>query len=158
MTSKVNPIPDGYHSITPFIVCTDAAEAIAFYQQVFDAEVISRNDGPDGSVMHAELRIGDSILQLSDPSPAFGLVAPPTDDTSSASLALYCADVDEVFARAVAAGATVREEVQTFVTGDRFGSMMDPYGRRWAIMTRVEDVSREEAERRVNEWIASQSQ
>lgn len=153
--TDVNPIPDGYHSITPFIVSTDAAKAIDFYRQVFGAELISRNDGPDGRVMHAEIRIGDSILQLSDPSPAFGLVAPATDDSVSASLALYCEDVDAVFARAVEAGATVREEVQTFVTGDRFGSILDPYGRRWAIMTRVEDVSPEEAQRRVDEWIAS---
>ena len=157
MAETVSPIPDGYHNLTPFVVVTDAANAIDFYKKAFGAEVISRNDGPDGTVMHAELRIGDSILQLSDPNPQFGLVAPSTGDTVSASLALYCEDVDATFARAVDAGATVREEVQTFVTGDRFGSIRDPYGRRWAIMTRVEDVSREEAERRVNEWIASAS-
>lgn len=156
--NTVNPIPEGYHSLTPFIVCTDAAKAIDFYREVFDAEVLSRNDGPDGRVMHAEIRIGDSILQLADPSPEFGLVAPPDEGTASASLALYCADVDATFARAVAAGATVREPVQTFVTGDRFGSTLDPFGRRWAIMTRVEDVSREEAERRVNEWLAGMAE
>lgn len=150
------PLPEGYRSLTPFIVVTDAAKAIEFYEQVFDAELISRNDGPDGTVAHAELRIGDSILQLGDPNPAFGLVAPGTDDQVSASLALYCADVDATVARAVEAGATLREPVQDFVTGDRFGSILDPYGRRWAVMTRVEDVSREEAERRVNEWLATQ--
>lgn len=157
MTDTVKPIPDGYHSITPFIVCTDAAKAIEFYRQVFDAEVISRNDGPDGSVAHAELRIGDSIVQLADPNPGYGLVAPGPDDAVSASLALYCADVDAVVERAVRAGATLREPVSTFVTGDRFGSIRDPHGRRWAIMTRVEEVSREEAERRVTEWLAGQS-
>lgn len=150
----VNPIPDGYHSITPFIVCNNASEAIAFYQEVFDAEVISRNDSPDGLVMHAELRIGDSMLQLGDPQPSFGLVAPDPEQTS-ASLALYVPDVDDTYARMVRAGATVREELSTFVTGDRFASVLDPFGRRWAIMTRVEDVSREEAERRINEWIVS---
>ncbi|HLU33633.1 MAG TPA: VOC family protein [Natronosporangium sp.] len=156
MSTAVNPVPDGYHSITPFIVCLDAARAIEFYRQVFDAEVLSRHDAPDGTVMHAEIRIGDSIVQLSDPLPDYGLVA-PDPATSSASLAYYCADADAVVAKAVAAGATLREPVQTFVTGDRYGSIVDPYGRRWAIMTRVEDVSREEADRRVTEWLASDS-
>ncbi|WP_166355942.1 VOC family protein [Phytoactinopolyspora limicola] len=154
MTTKVNPIPDGYHSLTPFIVCVDAAGAIDFYQTVFGAEVLSRNDGPDGSVLHAELRIGNSMLQLSDPNPEYGLV-PPEPGVASSSLMLYCDDVDVVFARAVEAGATVRVAVQTFVTGDRFGSVIDPHGRRWAIMTRVEDVPEDEAKRRVDEWVAS---
>lgn len=157
MNNQVNPIPDGYHSITPFIVCTDADKAIRFYEQVFDAEVLSRHDGPGGIVMHAELRIGDSIIQISDPMPHYGLVAPGGADEVSASLALYVDDVDVTFARAVEAGATVREDVQTFVTGDRFGSVFDPFGRRWAIMTRVEDVSREESDRRVREWVSAQS-
>lgn len=148
--------PEGYHSITPFIVCTDATGAIAFYQEVFDAELISRNVGPDGAVMHAELRIGDSMLQLADPQPDHGLAA-PDPQAVSASLALYVADVDDTYARAVRAGATVREEPDTFVTGDRFASVIDPYGRRWAIMTRVEEVSRTEAERRVQEWVWAQS-
>lgn len=153
----VNPIPDGYHSITPFIVCADADKAIEFYQKVFGAEVLSRNDGPGGIVMNAELRIGNSMLQLSDPMPAFGIVAPGPDEETTASIILYVDDVDATFARAVEAGATVREAVQTFVTGDRFGSIRDPFGRRWAIMTRVEEVSREEAVRRVDEWIAAQT-
>lgn len=155
-TSDDIPLPAGYRSLTPFIVVTNAAKAIEFYQQVFDAEVISRNDTPDGKVAHAELRIGDSMLQLGDPNPAFGLVSPGTDDQGSASLALYCADADATVARAVAAGATLREPVQDFVTGDRFGSILDPYGRRWAVMTRIEDISRGEAQRRVDEWLAAQ--
>lgn len=150
--------PEGYHSITPFVVVTDGAKAIEFYERVFDAEVESRNDMPDGTVAHAEIRIGDSILQLSDPNPEFGLISPGTDDAVSASLALYVEDVDATFAKAMEAGATAREEPRTFVTGDRFSSILDPYGRRWAIMTRVEEVSREEAERRVDEWLASQSE
>src|SRR5690606_17387598 len=135
MTDNTVPLPEGYHSLTPFVVVTDAAKAIEFYRQVFDAEVVGRNDGPDGSVMHAELRIGDSILQLSDPNPDFGLVAPDPDDAVSASLAVYVPDADATVARAVELGATLREPVRDFVTGDRFGSIRDPYGRRWAIMT-----------------------
>ncbi|MFC4337286.1 VOC family protein [Salininema proteolyticum] len=151
--SKVNPIPEGYHSLTPFVVVDNAATAIDFYRAVFDAEVLSRNDAGD-IVMHAELQIGDSILQLSDPMPSMGLV-PPDPDNVSATLVLYVEDVDTVVGKAVEAGATLREEISEFVTGDRFGSIVDPFGRRWAVMTRVKDVPRGEAERLVNEWIAS---
>jgi PhnB protein len=157
MTRRVGHVPDGYHSITPFIVSTDAAKAIEFYQRAFDADVLSRHDMPDGLVAHAELRIGDSILQLGDPIPDFGMVAPADTEQISASLVLYVEDVDTVFARAVEAGATVREPVQDFVTGDRYGSIADPYGRRWAIMSRVEDVPRDEAERRINELFGTTS-
>ncbi|WP_100445455.1 VOC family protein [Glycomyces xiaoerkulensis] len=154
--TDVDPIPEGYHTITPFIACNEAAGAVDWYRRVFDAEVLTRNDGPDGSVMHCELRIGDSILQLGDPNPAFGLAAPDPEQ-ATATLVLYVPDVDAVYARAVEAGATVREEPAEFLTGDRFATVADPFGRRWTIMTRVEDVSREEGERRVNEWIASMS-
>ncbi|MCH7232681.1 VOC family protein [Glycomyces sp. L485] len=153
----VNPIPEGYHSITPFIVCNEAAKAIEFYRQAFDAKVLMRNDGPDGSVMHCELQIGDSILQIGDPQPAYGLGVPDPEQ-ATATLALYVPDCDAVFAKSVEAGAAVREQPQDFVTGDRYCSIVDPHGRRWAIMTRIEEVSREEAERRVNEWIASMSE
>ena len=152
--TNVNPIPDGYHSITPFIVCNEASKAIDWYQRVFDAKVLTRNDGPDGTVMHCELQLGDSILQLGDPQPAWGLGVPDAEQATT-TLALYVPDCDAIFARAVEAGATVREEPSVFITGDRYASISDPFGRRWSIMTRVEDVSRAEAERRVNEWIAS---
>lgn len=152
--SKVNPIPDGYHSITPFIVVNEAAKAIEFYEQVFGATVLTRNDGPDGSVMHCEVQIGDSILQLADPNPTWGM-AVPDPELITASLVLYVEDCDAVYAKAVEAGATVREEPSVFLTGDRYASIADPFGRRWSIMTRVEDVPRKEAERRVDEWIAS---
>ncbi len=117
-------------------------------------------DGPDGLVMHAELDFGQGRLQLGDPMDAYGLVAPVgyRQDQVSSSTCIYVADVDAVFAAAVAAGATVREEPATFVTGDRFASIYDPFGHRWAIMTRVEDVSPEEAERRLADWAATQSQ
>ena len=155
--TTVNPIPDGYHSITPFIVVNEAAKAIEWYQRVFDAKVLMRNDGPDGSVMHCEVQIGDSILQLGDANAQWGLAAPDPEQIT-ASLALYVPDCDAVYAKAVEAGATVREEPSVFLTGDRYASINDPFGRRWSIMTRIEDVSREEGERRVNEWIASMSE
>lgn len=152
----VAPVPPGYTSLTPFLVVDGAERAIAFYTRVFGATLVSRNDNPDGTVAHAELDFGHGRLQLSDPSPASGLVAPSGGDTRDHSYVLYCADVDAVWQAAVDAGATAFEEPSTFVTGDRFGAVHDPFGHRWAILTRVEDVSPEEAERRVNEWLASQ--
>ena len=153
-TNTVNPIPDGYHSLTPYIAVADGAKAIDFYTSVFGAEVISRQDLPDGRVAHAELKFGNSMLQLSDEMPQIGLRA-PTGDWVHSSLVHYVPDVDKTYAKAIEAGAKSVEAVQTFLTGDRFGTVIDPFGHRWAIMTRVEDVSREEAERRVNEWLAS---
>ena len=150
--------PEGYTTLTPFLVCSPARDAITFYEEVFDATVVGRMDGPDGTVMHAELDFGQGRLQLGDPADAYGLAAPTRDgDTVSSSTCIYVTDVDEVFQKAVARGATVREKPATFVTGDRFASIYDPFGHRWAVMTRVEDVSPEEAERRLAEWSAEQS-
>ena len=150
--------PDGYTTLTPFLVCSPAAEAIAFYEAVFGATVVSRMDGPDGSVLHAEMDFGLGRLQLSDPNDEYGLVAPAgrADDKVSGSTCIYVADVDAVFEKAVERGATVREKPSTFVTGDRFASVYDPFGHRWAVMTKVEEVSQEETERRLAEWAATQ--
>jgi PhnB protein len=152
--STVNPIPDGYHSVTPFIVVKDGAKAVEFYREVFGAQVLTRNDMPDGTIAHCELQIGNSIIQLGDVNPAWGM-AEPDPENITASLVLYAEDCDAVYAKAVEAGAAVREEPAVFLTGDRYASIADPFGRRWSIMTRVEDVSREEGERRVDEWLAS---
>jgi PhnB protein len=152
-----NGRPDGYTTLTPFLVCSPAAEAIAFYEEVFGATVVGRMDGPDGTVLHAELDFGLGRLQLGDPNEQYGLVVPDrSGDAVSSSTCIYVADVDAVFEKAVARGATVREKPATFVTGDRFASIYDPFGHRWAVMTRVEDVSPEEAERRLAEWSAEQ--
>ena len=115
-------------------------------------------DCPDGTVVHAELDLGLGRLQLGDPNDAYGLTAPTgqESDRVSSSTCVYVPDADAVFAAAVERGATVRAEPATFVTGDRFASVYDPFGHRWAIMTKVEDVSPEEAERRLAEWAASQ--
>ncbi len=152
-----NGRPDGYTTLTPFLVCSPAAEAIRWYADVFGATVVSRMDAPDGSVPHAELDLGTGRLQLGDPNEAYGLAAPRREgDTVSSSTCIYVADVDAVFARAVEAGATVREEPSDFVTGDRFASVLDPYGHRWAIMTRVEDVPDDVAEQRLAQWAEAQ--
>jgi uncharacterized glyoxalase superfamily protein PhnB len=153
-----NGKPDGYTTLTPFLVCSPATEAIGFYEEVFGAKQVSRMDGPGGTVLHAELDLGDGRLQLADPNEQFGLVVPDrTGDSVSSSICIYVPDVDAVFAKAVERGATVREKPDTFVTGDRFASIYDPFGHRWAVMTKVEDVSPEETERRLAEWAASQA-
>jgi PhnB protein len=152
-----NGKPDGYTTLTPFLVCSPATEAIGFYEEVFGAKQVSRMDGPGGTVLHAELDLGDGRLQLADPNEQFGLVVPDrTGDSVSGSICIYVPDVDAVFAKAVERGATAREKPDTFVTGDRFASIYDPFGHRWAVMTKVEDVSPEEAERRLAEWGAQQ--
>jgi uncharacterized glyoxalase superfamily protein PhnB len=149
--------PEGYTTLTPFLVCSPASAAIDFYVTVFGATVVSRMDGPDGTVPHAELDFGDGRLQLGDASEEYDLVAPDASaEAMSSSTCIYVPDVDAVFARAVEHGARVREEPSTFVTGDRFASVVDPFGHRWAIMTRVEDVSPDEAERRLADWAAQQ--
>jgi PhnB protein len=150
--------PEGYTTLTPFLVCAPATEAIRFYEDVFGATLVSRMDGPGDTVMHAELDFGDGRLQLSDPNDQFGLVPPSGQaaDKVSGSICIYVADVDAVFAKAVERGATVREKPDTFVTGDRFASIYDPFGHRWAVMTKVEEVGPEEMERRLAEWGAQQ--
>ncbi|MFD6860400.1 VOC family protein [Rhodococcus sp. NPDC060090] len=157
MTNSVNPIPEGYTTLTPFLVVDGGAKAIEFYIAAFGARLVDRMDGPDGAVMHAELDFGNGRLQLSDPHPSMGLHAPDGTNNVNHSYALYCADVDATFSRAVSLGAQVFEEPSTFVTGDRFASVLDPFGHRWAVMTRVEDVSSAEAQRRLDEWAATQN-
>ncbi len=149
-------MPVGYTAITPYLVVDGAEAAITFYSEVFGATLVSKNETQDGLIAHAELDLGNGRIQLSDPSPGMGLVAPDKTNNVNHSYVLYCSDVDSVWAAAVAAGSTPFEEPSTFLTGDRFGAVLDPFGHRWAIMTRVEDVSAEEAQRRVNEWLASQ--
>jgi len=154
-----NGKPDGYTTLTPYLVCRPATEAIDYYAAVFGATLVDRMDGPDGTVMHAELDFGQGRLQLSDPMADYGLEEPTgaARDRVSSSTCIYVSDVDAVFAAAVERGATVREEPTTFVTGDRFTSIYDPFGHRWTIMTRVEDVSPEESRRRLAEWGATAS-
>jgi PhnB protein len=153
----LNGKPHGYTTLTPFLVCSPARDAIAFYEAVFGATVVQRMDGPNGTVLHAELDLGEGRLQVGDPSQEYGLVAPdPSIDRVSSSTCIYVADVDAVVEKAVVHGSVVREQPTTFVTGDRFASVYDPFGHRWAIMTRVEDVSPEEAARRLATWATEQ--
>lgn len=147
--------PRGVSSLTPFIVVPGAREAINFYRDVFGARVVDVTE-MGGVVAHAVLDFGHGQLQLGEPVPDYHLVAPPTGDDDYYSLGLYVPDVDAVVAAAEAAGATIREPVADFVSGDRFASIRDPFGIRWSVMTRVEDISEKESARRVAEWAAAQ--
>ena len=150
-----NGTPHGSTSITPFVVIPEARGAIDFYRDVFGARVVDVTEFGD-VVAHAVLDFGNGMLQLGAPQPDYGLVPPPAGDGDCYSLGLYCPDVDATVARAVAAGATVREAPTTFVSGDRFASIRDPFGVRWSVLTRVEDLSEEESARRVAEWAKHQ--
>ena len=143
--ANVKPIPDGYHTLTPYLTLKGAAQAIDFYKKAFGAEEKMRMPGPGGMVMHAELRIGDSMLMLSEA--AF-------DPPSQASLFLYVADVDAAFQRATAAGCTVNQALSDQFWGDRFGKLVDPFGIRWAMATHKEDVPPAEMEKRAQAFMA----
>lgn len=147
-------VPHGSTSLTPHIVVSPAEKALDFYSHVFGAVVEDVTRFGD-QIAHADLDLGHGRLTLSDPIDAYGLVTPDVAGTTY-SLGIYVADVDATVERAAAAGATVREAVYTFVSGDRFGSVVDPFGVRWSVMTRVEDLSPEESRRRVAEWAAQQ--
>lgn len=144
----VKAIPDGYYSLTPYLVCKDAAKAIDFYTKVFGAQEVMRMPGPGGRVMHAEVKIGNSMLMLSDENPDRGAVAPSGSGRSS-SLMFYTSDVDAVFKRAIDAGAASIEAPTDMFWGDRMGNLKDPFGHQWAIATHKEDVSPEEMEKRM---------
>ena len=150
-----NGIPHGFSSLTPFLSIPNAAGAIEFYRDVFGARTVGVTEFA-GVVVHAELDFGQGRLQLGEPNPEYHLVKAPEGDDDCYSIGLYCPDVDAVLERAVASGATVREAATGFVSGDRFASIRDPFGVRWSIMTRVEDLSEEESTARVAEWAATQ--
>jgi PhnB protein len=145
----VQPIPVGYHSVTPYLMVRDAARAITFYRNAFGADEVMRFNGPDGRVAHAEVKIGDSHVMLADEMPDQGFVGPQTLGGAGVSLMLYVDDVDATFAQALAAGATVRRPVADQFYGDRVGTLADPFGHVWSVGTHREDVSVEEMQRRM---------
>lgn len=149
-----NGMPHGSTSLTPFLAIAGAREAIEFYRSVFGARIVDVTE-MGGAVVHAELDFGTGHLQLGEPVPDYHLLAAPEGEDDCYSMGLYVPDVDAVIERAIAAGATVREPAADFVSGDRFASIRDPFGVRWSVMTRVEDLSEEESAARVREWAKS---
>ncbi|HEX8625558.1 MAG TPA: VOC family protein [Allosphingosinicella sp.] len=146
----LNPIPEGYHSVTPYLIVDGAAEAIRFYGEAFGAAEVLRMPMGD-RIAHAEIRIGDSHVMLSDEMPDMGFLGPKTRGGPTASLMIYLADVDAAFERAVAAGCTEERPPADQFWGDRMGTLLDPFGHRWTLATHVEDVSEEEMDRRMKE-------
>jgi PhnB protein len=140
----VRPIPEGYHSVTPYLAVDDAAKAIDFYKEAFGAEEFVRMPGPDGKIAHAELQIGDSKLMLSDPFPQSNVRPPSERGGPTASIFLYVEDVDATFDQAQSAGAEVVSELEDMFWGDRFGTLSDPFGHVWSVATHKEDLSEEE--------------
>ena len=148
----VNPTPEGYHTITPYLCVKGAADAIAFYKKAFGAEERCRMPGPDGkSIMHAEIQIGDSIVMLADECPEMGGKAPTTLKGTTGSLNIYVNDVDAAFKRAVAAGAKATMPPANMFWGDRFCKLSDPFGHDWSMATHVEDVPPQDMQRRMEE-------
>lgn len=141
---KAKPIPDHMRSLTPHLVCANAAAAIDFYKKAFGAVEMMRMPGPDGRLMHASVTIGDSLLMLVDEMPEFGALGPKALKGTPVTLHLQVEDVDAATARALAAGATVKMPVADMFWGDRYGSVVDPFGHVWAIATHIRDMTAEE--------------
>jgi len=145
---KVKPVPEGYHTVTPYLIVHDAAAAIDFYKTAFGATELFRMAGPGGKVGHAEIMIGDSHIMLADEHPEMGARSPRSIGGSPISLLVYIEDVDVFFDHAVAAGAKVVRPIANMFYGDRTGGLEDPFGYQWYIATHIEDLTPEELQRR----------
>ena len=154
---SVQPVPEGYETLIPYLAVDDAAEAIDFYKKAFGAKERARMDGPDGTVGHAELEIGDSVVMLADPFPHASTTPPGDAGYTTAAIVMYVEDVDAVVQKAVDEGAKIREEVEDKFWGDRFGTIRDPFGHVWSIGTHVEDVSPQEMAARAKSAMAAMS-
>ena len=152
--AKASPIPPGTERIIAHLVVKNAAEAISFYQKAFGAKEIMRMPGPHGAIMHAELRIGPSIVYLADEFPGMTR-SPQTLGGSAVTLTMHCEDADAVYNQAVTAGAKATMPLMNAFWGDRYGKLTDPFGHEWAIVTHLEDLTPEEMARRGQEWMKS---
>jgi PhnB protein len=144
MTKATKPIPEGYHTLTPYLTVRDAARAIDFYKRAFGATEKERMASPEGKIMHAELRIGDSIIMLGDEFPGAKCRSPQALGGTTGGLFVYVKDVDAAFQQAVNAGATVDMPVADMFWGDRFGKLTDPFGHEWSLATHKQDLTAEE--------------
>jgi|SRR5215469_11555873 len=148
MPGRTNPIPQGYHSVTPYIVVNDAARAIEFYKRAFGATEVMRMPGPAGKLAHVELELGDSLIMLSDEMPNNVVRSPQTVGGTTVGVFLYVEDVDKVFQQAKSAGAKEETPVADMFWGDRYGTLSDPFGHTWSLATHIEDVAPEEMAKR----------
>ncbi|MEN9572487.1 MAG: hypothetical protein RL514_342 [Verrucomicrobiota bacterium] len=149
MSTTPKPIPDGYHSVTPYLIIKGAARALDFYQRAFGATELMRLPSPGDQIGHAEILLGGSHIMLADECPQMNALSPQTIGGTPVLLHLYVPDADALFAQAIAAGATVEQPMENKFYGDRSGSVLDPFGHRWTLSTHIEDVSPEEIGRRM---------
>lgn len=154
MPSNTPAIPEGMHTITPHIVLRNAAQAIDFYKKAFGAEELGRSLTPDGKIMHAMIRIGDSLLMMNDEFPNMGCSSAETLGGTNVTLHIQTEDVDSLFDRAVKAGAKATMPVADQFWGDRYGQVVDPFGQRWSLATRVEQLTPDEVEARAKAFFA----
>jgi PhnB protein len=159
MNKKVNYIPEGFHTLTPFLVIKDAAHAIRFYQEAFGAKVLEQHHGPDGKIVHAALQIGNSPFMLADEFPEWGcgMLSPSSLKGTSVSLHVYVKDVDAAFDKATKAGAQVKMPLEDTFWGDRYGQLEDPFGHVWSFATHKVDVSPEEIAKKGKESMQEKS-
>lgn len=150
-TTNVRAVPEGMHTVTPFLVCTNAAEALEFYKRAFGATEVTRLTGPQEKIMYSQLRLGDSAVCVVDEFPDWGSFSPTSLKGSPVTLHLYVEDVDAVFSRAVEAGAQVKMPVDDMFWGDRYGTLEDPFGHRWSVATHTRDVSPEEMQQAIHD-------
>jgi PhnB protein len=148
MSNHVSPIPDGYHSVTSYLLIRGASDAIAFYAKAFDATEVFRLTAPDGRIGHAEIRIGNSQVMIADEHPEMDFLGPQSRGGTTVSLLIYVADADAVFKQAIEAGATELRPICDQFYGDRSGSVTDPWGHVWSIASRIENVTVEEIQQR----------
>jgi uncharacterized glyoxalase superfamily protein PhnB len=144
MPEKPQPVPPGFHTLTPHLIVRDAARAIAFYEKAFGAQLLGKMLTPDGKVMHAAMKVGDSMLMLNDEFPEWGALSPVSSGGSGVTLHMYLENVDAAFQKAVSAGAEVKMPLMDQFWGDRYGIVADPFGHRWSLATHVREVSQED--------------
>ena len=155
---QAKPIPQGYHTATPYLTLTDAARALDFYKRAFGAQEVVRMETPDGKVGHAEIKIGNSMIMLGDEMPGAGTRSPQSLGGTTGGIFLYVENVDEAFNQAVAAGAQAESQPADMFWGDRYGRLRDPFGHSWSLATHIEDVAPAEMAKRMKEAIAQMAQ
>jgi len=158
MPNVTKPIPQGFHTATPYLTVHDAARAIDFYKRAFGAQELVRMDGPGGKVGHAEIKIGNSIIMLGDETPGTPTRSPQSLGGTTAGVMLYVDNVDTVFNQAVSAGAQVESPIADMFWGDRYGRLRDPFGHSWSVATHKEDVAPAELTKRAQEAMAKMAQ
>jgi PhnB protein len=155
MSQNVKAIPEGYHTVTPFLSLKGAEKAIQFYKKAFGAKEIEKHHGPDGKIMHAAIKIGDSIILLADefPDSKCGMCSPESLNATTVVLHIYVEDVDALFDQSIKAGSKVIMPVMDTFWGDRYGQLQDPFGHRWSIATHKKDLTTEQVNQAAEEWM-----